>query len=471
MTVAVELIPFFTSEAIKDAYWEYKARKTDLYHSDLVKIPMGADGITWQDFERNLDRNTQNISRRVLNGSYQFYPFREVDVSKPSGGVRTLSVACIRDALVQRQLYTALYDSAERLFAQRPVDRVSFAYRKGKSAPKAAARVWASINNRGYWFALDADVVKFFDHLDHDRMMNLIEEWLGRESLPGKLMWHYLRTDRVPYASYKDEEGRERYFMKHRPRRLPRKIGVPQGGVLSGLLANLYLHEFDWWVMSEQKRRHDLEYFRYADDFVMLTRDSSTAVNLYEPVKRKLEELRLELHPLGSEKANIRDIRHEGLVFVGFEFTEKNVRAKPQNISRFKTRFKTALAREPLLQSRSDQWFDRLSLAVAWCANPKVTGPLPEVCPNCGLPKDRSRSWMAFFASVVSDENQIRQLDRWIRTKISQHFFKQYGVRIGRRELRCAGLRSLFGQYWTMKRAKGEICRCDLTAINPRISP
>jgi RNA-directed DNA polymerase len=163
MSSVINLEPYFSCEGIESAYWRYKESKTDRYKPQKIAIPMGADGITWQDFERNLVRNATNISRRVLNGSYQFYPLREVEVKKPSGDMRILSIASIRDALVQRQLYEALYKSAETMFARPGLDRVSSAYRKGKSAPDAALRIWRSFKRDGYGYALDADIQKFFD--------------------------------------------------------------------------------------------------------------------------------------------------------------------------------------------------------------------------------------------------------------------------------------------------------------------
>jgi RNA-directed DNA polymerase len=163
MTTSIDLEPFFSADAIKAAYVRYKESKTDRFRSDRIRIPMGADGITWEDFECNLDRNAHNISRRVLNGSYQFYPFREKDVEKPGGGVRILSIAGVRDALVQRQLYEALYESAEAMFAQPGLDQVSFAYRRGKSAPYAVRCIWQAYKSDGYGYAFDADICKLFD--------------------------------------------------------------------------------------------------------------------------------------------------------------------------------------------------------------------------------------------------------------------------------------------------------------------
>jgi hypothetical protein len=95
----------------------------------------------------------------------------------------------------------------------------------------------------------------------------LINGWVGDDTISGKLLWRFVRTDRVPYESYKNETDRIKYFQRNRPDRVPRTEGVPQGGVLSGMLANLYLYEFDDWVVNDLAGSgQDIKYIRYADD-------------------------------------------------------------------------------------------------------------------------------------------------------------------------------------------------------------
>jgi RNA-directed DNA polymerase len=378
-------------------------------------------------------------------------------MKKPDDGVRIISIAGIRDALVQRQLYEALYKSAETMFAKPKLDKVSFAYRRGKSAPEAAHRIWQSFRRDSYGYAFDADIRKFFDTLDHNRLMELIETWVGRDTIVGTLLWRYIRTDRVPYDSYPHGPGWQKYFMSNKPQRIPRLQGVPQGGVLSGMLANLYLREFDRWVVEELSQQFDLRYYRYADDFVILTRHEQDAAALYDPVDNKLKDLLLELHP---DKTQVSVISNGDLIFVGFHFMQDRVRVREENIQRFKDRFLKALAREPTLRSDSYHWTERLKLTIRWYVNPKILGPEPELCETCGLPKERRRSWMAFFAPVVSDEDQFRQLDRWMRGRICKHFRDRYRVRLGRKELREAGMKSLVNEYYRLRKMPVTLCTC-----------
>src|SRR5437868_4190136 len=103
MPEAIDLALWFSTAAIEQAYQRHKLSKTDLYKPQVIKIPMGADGVTWQEFEGDLSRNAANISRRVINGTYQFYPLRQVKVPKneaePEGEQRPIAIASIRDAL------------------------------------------------------------------------------------------------------------------------------------------------------------------------------------------------------------------------------------------------------------------------------------------------------------------------------------------------------------------------------------
>jgi hypothetical protein len=125
------------------------------------------------------------------------------------------------------------------------------------------------------------------------------------------------------------------------------------------------------------------------------------------------------------------------------------------------------LHEERTLESKSDHWTDRLDLAVRWCVNPKIQGAPPEVCATCGLPKERARSWIAFFAAAVTDVDQIRQLDRWMRGQVCKYFRDEYRVRLGRKELREAGMKSLVSEYYRARRAHEQLCQCELTNSPP----
>ena len=158
----------FQEQRVTQAFFEYKLTKWDRF-TDIdkpeINIPMGSDGVEFEAFEKQLFANARNICYQVTHHSYIFYPFRELEIEKEPATAgkpakyRTLSIASIRDALVQAILYEdVLYEPVENIF--RTLDNpavVSFAYRKGKSAPKAAEAVY-SYTQEGYWFVFDADL-------------------------------------------------------------------------------------------------------------------------------------------------------------------------------------------------------------------------------------------------------------------------------------------------------------------------
>src|SRR5690606_32987000 len=141
----------------------------------------------YQHFKNKQDHQITSIIKRLHRGNYYFYPFREIIVSKDpkikspyqalkKGKERILSVASIRDVLIQKVLYEFLYPFAESKFSSLPL--VSFAYRKGLNAPKAARKVYEHIQE-GYSYALDGDIRKFFDKIPHDKLVETLKDFLG----------------------------------------------------------------------------------------------------------------------------------------------------------------------------------------------------------------------------------------------------------------------------------------------------
>lgn len=169
MTALIDqkLYDCFQPERIQDAFKQYEAAKQDFFDELKINIRMGADGISYSTFSDELELRCQLISNRVLKGTYQFYPFREVRRLKSPGKERVLSIATIRDVIVQKLLYEVIYDDIEAKFKEtQTLNLASWAYRKHKSAPSAIKLIHSYIN-QGYQFAFDADIVEFFDRIPH----------------------------------------------------------------------------------------------------------------------------------------------------------------------------------------------------------------------------------------------------------------------------------------------------------------
>lgn len=450
---------YFSPDLLRKFYHEYKTRKTDHFKSD-IKIQMGADGVTYQAFEKDLDRNVNFISKKVLSGSYLFYPFREVEIDKPDGGKRTLSIASIRDVIVQQQLYNTIYPEIDRLFQHPTVNHISFAYRKGRSAPQAALYVHGYIKE-GYIYALDADIVKYFDTIPHERLLNLLKSYIDENSITYKLIRRFILTDRVPYSTYRKRRYHRLYgkeiFRKIKPDREPREKGVPQGGVLSGMLANLYLHEFDRWIMKEVSRQIDLKYVRYADDFVILTRTFENLDSLRDKVASKLKDIGLELH-IKPDKTRLVNIAENGLDFVGFHFSLTDISIRERNIQKFQERFTDKIFSDTSWNIRTINPERRLRVLINQKLNFKILGRPEEKCSKCNLPIDsKPKSWMGFF-TVVTNIDQLRKLDKWIRAEIAKYFLQKYKYHIKRKILHEAYLASIEQEYYRIRKIKP--CQC-----------
>jgi len=200
----------------------------------------GLDGQSIEEFERDLKKNLYRIWNRMSSGSYFPPPVRTVKIPKANGGERTLGIPTVSDRIAQMVVKNRLEAVVDPLFLP-----ASYGYRPNKSALDAVGQArqmcWA------YDWVCDLDIKGFFDNLDHDLMMKAVRKHAQER-------WMVLYIERWLKAPAQDEEGRL----------LQRERGTPQGGVISPLLANLFLHyAFDLWMGRNWSH---LPFERYADD-------------------------------------------------------------------------------------------------------------------------------------------------------------------------------------------------------------
>lgn len=243
------------------------------------------------------------------------------------------------------------------------------------------------------------------------------------------------------------------------------------------MLANLYLHSFDYWIINDLSRIFDLRYVRYADDFVILLKKQSDISHVHSLVLKQLELLKLELHNLDSSKTRYVDIDNEGMKFLGFFLNGDDIRIHEDNVSKFKKRIEAKLricegSREKIEQ---DYKFgakpkNRLKLFVSRVINRKIIGSGEGICEDCGgLTGEKIKSWIGFF-SAVTDVNQLHEIDKWIRKTLGKYFWERYGICLNRSDFREAGLASLEQEYYKICRRKSCKCTrnetCTLTKTN-----
>lgn len=268
-------------------------RETTLYRAwEEVKANDGAPGvdkITIADYERHIESNLKRLSQKLEEGAYQPKAVRRTWIPKPGGTEeRPLGIPTVEDRVVQTALKMVMEPIFERDFSRR-----SYGFRPQRGTKDALRQVDAHLK-AGYRWAVDADLKGYFDTIDHGILM----EEVKRKVTDGKvltLIKAYLRCEVVD----KDES--------YRPER-----GTPQGGVISPLLANIFLDPLDH-MMEEA----GFEMVRYADDFVVLCRTKEEAEKALERVSRWTDKVGLTLHP---EKTKLVDESEESFDFLGYCF-------------------------------------------------------------------------------------------------------------------------------------------------------
>ena len=265
---------------------------------ERVKANQGAAGIdeeSIQDFERQLKDNLYRIWNRMSSGSYFPPPVKAVAIPKKSGGERTLGIPTVSDRIAQAVVKLVLEPQVEPHFHDD-----SYGYRPGKSAHQAIAVT----RKRCWWhdWVLEFDIRGLFDNIDHGLLMKAVR-------CHTKCRWVLLYTERWLTAPMQKEDGTI----------ISRDRGTPQGGVISPLLANLFLHyAFDRWMATSFPK---LPFCRYADDGLIHCRSLKQANYLQERLSSRLKECGLEPHPDKTKVVYCKDLhRKQEYETIQFDF-------------------------------------------------------------------------------------------------------------------------------------------------------
>lgn len=264
----------------------------------------GIDGETIDGFARNQTVNIYQLLRAVASNNYEPQPHKQVVIPKKNGKFRELKIPCVRDRIVQQALLNVLSPLMEEKFLP-----VSFAYRPNLSYINAVEKI-ADWRDMGYVWVFDADIVKFFDNIDHSRLLREVRLYVEN---PGILclIKSWISVGTVT------PEGLV----------IPQK-GIPQGAVISPLLANIYLQEFD-----EKLSATDLKLVRYADDFLVLSSIEERILAAKLEVMVLLEEMGLEIN---TEKTQITSFER-GFRFLGHGFLENAIFPLDSNSTKLKS--------------------------------------------------------------------------------------------------------------------------------------
>ena len=257
-----------------------------------VKSNKGCAGIDKQsihDFEKQSEQYLREIQRAVKNGLYKATPVLRKYIPKEDGKLRPLGIPTVKDRILQQ----AAKNVIEQIFAMKFLS-CSYGYRPGKSAHQAVEQIKKYVD-QGYTWVIDADVEKFFDSVDHKLMMSFV----AKEISDGKVL-NLIESWLTAGVMNKGEieETTE---------------GTPQGGVISPLLANIYLHEMD----EQVTKLYGVRMVRYADDFVIFCKTKEKAERTMKQVEEILTGLKLRLN---KKKTKIVNVNKESFGFLGFNF-------------------------------------------------------------------------------------------------------------------------------------------------------
>lgn len=423
---------YFSVAELAADYEKLLLAKFDFIREETF-LPAGADRQDRGRFEKQLNQHLRAIERKATQDRWTFSPFLEREVEKTGGGTRTISLSTIRDTLVQRALYSYLYEIVDA-----ELSPSCTAYRRGHGAHDAVTQVRSAVDRGASW-VLDADIEKFFDSLDHDILAARVSR-LAVDQRAQRLLANYAAAPRVTASDRRSADaGRPSQYP-----RTPRSRGLPQGGVLSGMLANLYLAEFD-----RHMQQGPGTLVRYADDFVVCCSSELDAIEAQRRADASLTTLSLKLHP---DKTAVRPAAR-GIDFVGFRVSPGRTRARPANIEKFKHRLRAVLDEHDMRQ-HPEADLKTLVRRLAF----KIEGPVEHVREliDNGLAKHPyRRSWIGYFR-VVDDDQQIKSLDNWIRRQISRYMWRVHRTPTTATAMRGAGLPSLYGTLWRARASPAE---------------
>ena len=338
----------------------------------------GIDGMTVKELPEYLKRKWPKIRRQLMSGTYEPLPVRRVEIPKPGGGIRQLGIPTVLDRFIQQALLQVLQQDWDATFSDS-----SYGFRPKRSAHQAIKQSQRYLK-QGYGWVVDMDLEKFFDRVNHDKLMSEVRKRVSDRRI-NILIQRFLRSG-----------------VEHEGELLKPEMGTPQGGPLSPLLANLMLDNLD---RELERRGH--RFVRYADDCNIYVKSKRAGSRVLRSISRFLSS-HLKLSVNEAKSAVDRPWKRQ---FLGFTFSSRlNRRISSKSIKRFKNRIREITCR--------------------------IRGRRIEV-----IVKELRRymlGWQAYF-SFTQVRYVLRELDSWVKRRLRCYLWKQWGRR-GYRELRKLGV-------------------------------
>ena len=330
----------------------------------------GVDGMKAEDLRGYLHTNWQTLKESVLSGTYKPQPVKKVEIPKPGGGARMLGIPTVTDRLLQQAIAQWLTPSYEECFS-----KYSYGFREGRNAHQAVLQAQQHLG-AGYEWIIELDLEKFFDRVNHDRLMGLLSKTITDKGTL-KLIRSYLTSGIMEGGLVS-----------------PRTEGTPQGSPLSPLLSNIVLNELDKELAV---RGH--HYVRYADDCSIYVRSEKSAMRVMETVTEYIEKiLKLKVNRTKSKVS-----RPEECTLLGFCFERSakgwEIRIASKSLKRIKEKMRAHTKRSDPSGAK-----DKIKKMEA-----VITG------------------WVNYFKiAAAKAKSDMQRLDEFVRTRLRMGIWKQW---------------------------------------------
>jgi RNA-directed DNA polymerase len=328
----------------------------------------GIDGMQTDELRDYLNTNWQALRTDILQGSYKPQAVRKVEIPKPQGGTRMLGIPTVTDRLLQQAIAQWLSPQYETDFSEH-----SYGFRPGRNAHQAVLQAQRYLNE-GYEYVIELDLEKFFDKVNHDRLMGLLAKKIA-DKRTLKLIRSYLNSGIM-------EDGVV----------IPRTEGTPQGSPLSPLLSNIVLDELDKELGARGHR-----YVRYADDCSIYVRSEKSALRVMDTITEYIEsKLKLKVNRTKSKVSHPNES-----TLLGFSFYRSKsgweIRIAPKSLDRIKTKMKEQTKRS-------------------------TPAPVKEKIKKM---EAVILGWVNYF-SIARAKKQMQKLDALVRTRLRMNIWKQW---------------------------------------------
>lgn len=328
----------------------------------------GIDGMKVKELSEFIEKHGQEVTDRIRNRKYRPLPVKRVQIPKPDGSKRNLGIPSVKDRWLQQAVYQVLSPIFEEEFSDN-----SYGFRPGRRCEDAIVK-GLELMNGGYDWLVDMDLSKFFDNVNQDILMILVHKVI-RDPDTESLIRRFLQSGVMVEDVYEET-----------------RIGTPQGGNLSPLLANVYLNEFD-----KELESRGLRFTRYADDCIIYVRSEMAADRVMKSVtKWLLEKLQVKVNATKTKVCRPNEVK-----YLGFSFYRKNGvwRPKPhiKSVDRLKAKLKEYSKRS---------WSVSMDYRISKL-NPVIRG------------------WVNYFR-ICDMKTTLKRLDEWLRVRIRMCIWKQW---------------------------------------------